>query len=248
MTKYFKNFNFVGYNFGNNEEPVIFNNLTQYVDVLDALKDNISFYNKHTILSGERPDTLSFKLYGTTDYYWTFFLMNDNVRLSGWPLGSEEILDEAKLKYPHQIVQTNDFIAKEFPIGVTVTGNQSGTVGTVVKRNLELGQIVLETVGGNNFNSTETISYITVDGVTHTATLFSQSAQYNGVHHYEDADGVWQEPDLYSFDTVNSSWLPVTYRDRLNNKNEELKEIIVLKPSVISKIVEEFSNLHKQVV
>ena len=34
MTKYFKNFNFVGYNFGNNEEPVIFNNLTQYVDVL----------------------------------------------------------------------------------------------------------------------------------------------------------------------------------------------------------------------
>jgi hypothetical protein len=89
-TKYFKDIGVVNYRFGDNESSVLFNNLTQYIDVIDGLKDNISFYNKYTIVSGDRPDTLSYKLYGTTDYYWTFFLLNDHIRLSGWPVPTYE--------------------------------------------------------------------------------------------------------------------------------------------------------------
>ena len=73
MARFFKNFDIIDYRFGDNEPPVLFNNISQYVDMVDQLKDNVSFYNKYTIVAGERPDTLAYELYGNTDYYWTFY-------------------------------------------------------------------------------------------------------------------------------------------------------------------------------
>jgi|TARA_B100001094_G_C18170426_1_gene794760 hypothetical protein len=256
-TKYFKPFGIVPYRFGDNEPAVIFDNLTQYVDLIDSLKDNISFYNKYTIISGERPDTLSYKLYGTTDYYWTFFLLNDHVRLSGWPVETYNILTEAKSKYPYRMVTTNSNIATSFPVGQIVTGVSSGTQGKIIKRNLDMGQLVIDTSvtpgayfgqypNSVNFDQTETISYISEqDGETFTAALVKASEQYNAVHHYEDANGVHQDLTLFAFDSPNSSWTPVTYRDRLERRNDELKEINVLKDDVVDKVVSEFNNFHR---
>ena len=82
-TNFFKNFEFVQYSFGNREDPVLFNNITQYVDIIDKIKQEVSFLNRYTIVGGDRPDSLSQKLYGTMDYYWTFYLMNDDLRYSG---------------------------------------------------------------------------------------------------------------------------------------------------------------------
>ena len=70
--------------------------------------------------------------------------------------------------------------------------------------------------------------------------------QYNAVHHYEDADGVYQDLTLYDFGTPAASWTAVTYRDRIENRNDDLKEIVVIKPSVINSIVSEFKSLMKQ--
>ena len=47
-TKYFKNFESLAYRFGNLEDPVLFNNLTQYVDLIDEIKSNVAFLNKYT--------------------------------------------------------------------------------------------------------------------------------------------------------------------------------------------------------
>lgn len=257
-TKYFKNFNAVGYNFGDNESPVLFNDLTQYVDVIDSLKDNISFYNQYTIVSGDRPDTLSYKLYGTTDYYWTFFMMNDHLRISGWPIATSDILDQSKLKYPHRIVTTNTDISNTFPVGAIVTGQTSGTIGKIIKRNLDFGQLVIDTsltpgdhfgeeLSLENFGPNETISYISEEGATYLAVLVKESEQYNAVHHYEDADGVWQDLPLHDFANPSSSWTPITYRDRLEQRNDELKQINILKPEVVAKVVSEFNNFHRQV-
>ena len=41
-TKYFKNFESLAYRFGNLEDPVLFNNLTQYVQLIDEIKTNLS--------------------------------------------------------------------------------------------------------------------------------------------------------------------------------------------------------------
>jgi hypothetical protein len=147
-TKYFQNFDPVYYSFGDGEDPVLFNNISLYVDIIDQLKSNAAFYQDYTIVSGERPDTTSFRLYGTPEYYWTFFLLNDKLRESGWPVNNREMLDRAKKAYPHRYIVTKDDIATEpfdFPVGKSVFGRTSDTVGTIVKRNLDLNQLIIDT-------------------------------------------------------------------------------------------------------
>ena len=65
----------------------------RYVDVLDDLVNNFTGYQFIDIQDGERPDQLSMRLYGTPDYYWTFFVMNDFLKdgLRNWPKGSYEL-------------------------------------------------------------------------------------------------------------------------------------------------------------
>ena len=111
------------------------------MDLIDQLKANAAFYQDYTIVSGERPDTTSFRLYGTPEYYWTFYLLNDKLRESGWPVSSTDMLNRAKKAYPHRYILTKDDIATEpfdFPVGKSIFGRTSDTIGTILKRNLLL--------------------------------------------------------------------------------------------------------------
>ena len=136
------------YKFGDETKPAFFPAIDTYVDLLDQVKQDLSFYEDYTILSGERPDTVSQKLYNNPDYGWTFYLMNDHVRESGWPVPQEKIYDLVKVRYPHRTVTTQeDFTSKpfDFPVGKVVTGSVSGTIGTIIRRIPELGQMIIDT-------------------------------------------------------------------------------------------------------
>lgn len=248
-TSYFKKFENIIYRFGDNEDPVLFNRLSQYVSVGEDVLNNDVLYNKYTILSGDRPDTLSYKLYGTTSYYWTFFLMNEHIRESGWPISTYDLLDETKSRYPYRTVTTNDDISSKFPVGQVVTGQSSGTSGTIIRKIPDMGQLVIDTGTEPNlinFSQTEQISYSDGDGNIQTAVLIKESEQFNSVHHYEDTDGIWQDLTLFDFGNPSVSWIPVTYRDRVERRNEQLKEIVVLKPSTVLGIANQFSRLMSQ--
>ena len=262
-TKYFKNFESLAYRFGNLEDPVLFNNLTQYVDLIDEIKTNVAFLNKYTILSGDRPDSLSHKLYGTTDYYWTFYLMNDHLRLSGWPVDTGDLLATAASKYPNKFITFNnrttiggnaEDIAVTFPVGQSVTGASSTTVGTIVKRNLDLGQLFIKITSGTKFTVGEQLQFTNTDGDIISLIVASEGEQYNAVHHYKNTDGKQVDIDPYPgffFDSagekilVTSGLIPVTYRDRLENRNDELKTIIVIRPDSIDKVVADFNKALK---
>jgi hypothetical protein len=60
----------------------------RHVDVNDVLIDDASTYTYYEIKNGERPDTVSSRLYGTPDYYWTFFVANETLKsgLNSWPM------------------------------------------------------------------------------------------------------------------------------------------------------------------
>lgn len=159
-SKYFNPFRRVKYRFGDNEPPTIMQDLSQYVDLVDQVKENLAFAEDYTILSGERPDTVSTKLYGTDSYYWTFFLFNDHIREQGWPIANEKIRALAKERYPHRIVTTKDDIASQpygFSVGQKVQGATSGTIGTILQRRLDMGQLVIDTTNTVT-SSTRTIS------------------------------------------------------------------------------------------
>ena len=114
MPRFFKNFDIIDYRFGDNEPPVLFNNITQYVDMVDQLKDNVSFYNKYTIVAGERPDTLAYELYGNTDYYWTFYLMNDHIRESGFRFPITNFLNMQRKDFHTELLQHNQTLQLTF--------------------------------------------------------------------------------------------------------------------------------------
>jgi hypothetical protein len=247
-TSYFSNFATVGYSFGNAEDAVAFNRLNQYVSVLQTTLDNITLFEKYTVISGERPDTLSYKLYGTTDHYWSFYLVNEHIRESGWAIPSYDLLDEAKARYPHRTITTNDDISTDngsferFPVGQVVTsGNVSGTI---IRKIPEMGQIIIDT-GGTAIVDTR-LHYSPTEGNEIDVTIIAESAQYDSVHHYEDADGVHQDLTLFDFGTVGASLIPVTYRDRLNARNDELKEIVIIKPSAIDSVATQFKQEMKK--
>ena len=46
---YFTNFSNISYNFGDEPDPVTFQNISIYADIIDQIKDDITFANKYTI-------------------------------------------------------------------------------------------------------------------------------------------------------------------------------------------------------
>jgi len=247
---YFQRFPFVNYNFGDNEANTIFPNITAYIDIVDQIKDEVSFYEKYTILDGDRPDIVSQMLYDTPDYHWTFFFMNDGLRESGWPLSEREMRALVKKRYPHRTVTTQSNIASNFLPGDFVIGKTSGTTGRVIERNLDLGQIVIasdknEAGLNNNFGQTEQIAAGTTaeEQAVNTATLISESQQFNAPLYYKNSSGDIVDIDPYNQTT--SGLVPTTIMEDNINFNDRLKEIIVIKPSRIVSVVSEYFKLLK---
>ena len=74
------------------------------VDVNDTLSQDASAYTLYDIPNGARPDTVSQLLYDSTDYYWTFFILNDHLKngYNSWPMSSstlEKYIDDKYKKY-----------------------------------------------------------------------------------------------------------------------------------------------------
>lgn len=247
---YFQRFPFVEYNFGDNEANTVFPNITSYIDIIDQLKNEVAFYEKYTILDGDRPDVVSQKLYGTPDYHWTFFFMNDGLRESGWPLPERDMRELVKKRYPHRTVTTESTIAANFLPGSFITGKTSGTTGRVVERNLDLGQIVIasdQNAAGlnNNFGQTEQIVAGTTaeEQAINTANLISESQQFNAPLYYKNSSGDIVDIDPYNQTT--SGLIPTTIMEDNIEFNDKLKDIIVIKPSSILAVVSNYFKLLK---
>ena len=247
MSNFFRQFPIVDYTFGEETSTNRFQNLSTYIDLFDQVQDGVPFYEKYTILDYDRPDTLSFKLYGTTDYHWTFFLLNHHMREGGWPVTNMEVYSLAQTYYPHVTVVTEDPISTTFFVGTEVTSTSTGITGTVIERNLDMGQIVICTGGCDGgsdpqFEDGEQLQYFDteVDAVR-SLTIMSQSPQYLAAHHYEDTDGL--TVDINPYDQQNVGYNKITELERLQRRNDELKQIKVLKKSNIDGIVGEYFAL-----
>ena len=237
---YFNNFSNISYNFGDEPDPVIFQNISLYADIIDQIKDNITFANLHTIQEGFRPDQVSIQLYDTPLHYWTFYLLNDNLREQGWPLPNQELITYIQKSFPNTTVNTRDGdLANKFKIGQTITGNTSGLSGKVIRRNLDLGQIVVEgnisfTSGGEIFTSTNS------SDVEETLVSVSAEREYLSESHYVDGTGtiVDIDPEVGPGALLTGK----THQDVYHSVNESLRQIKVIKPDLINGIVTSFKK------
>ena len=245
---YINNFPFVSYKFGNNEKPVAFQNISVYADVIDQIKDNVNTYQDYTVLENMRPDQVSFELYGITNYYWTFYILNDKLREQGWPLSQADLVEQAKKDFSGTTLVTatnlvNDqltatgAVRDKFVVGSAVQGQSSAVTGVIKKINYDLGQVIVE--GSKSFSAGETILLSSDVNVSFVAT--NVTAEHLSIHHYEDGNNNYV--DLVGSDGVvditgGASNTAITQLDRYVKQNDNLKQIKILRPGVAGGIVD----------
>jgi hypothetical protein len=231
---YFKFFESRYYKFGDEITLQPFQNLSLYADVVDQIKDDIAFYNKREIQEYQRPDQLSFELYDTPNYHWTFYLMNDNIKQNGWPLSNREINLKALKDYPDKVLTVREDISTIFSVGQTIRGQRSGTTAVIKHRDLDLGKITIHKLSGS-FRAGETIFSTNIDGEEESIIFRSITDEHLSPHHYIDATGAWV--DINPFQERGANEIPVTNLDYLLEQNEALKSIRVIKPSLIEDVI-----------
>lgn len=263
MSNYFFNFPITQYSFGNNEQDVLFQKLNTYIDLFDQARDQITAYQLYNIQEFERPDTVSFNLYGTPNYGWTFFLMNDNIRKQGWPLSNLDLFEQQKIYYPNIVLTTDQNIGYVDNIRVgdeIALFTDTTQTGFVRKIDYDLGQIYIERDEFFTVSTGRIIRRFADVDATLTVPFDSQLRQYDATFQWQDASGNYVEIlDSVSkhvdndgdptFDRLRfkdtSTLTKVTYGGKLLEQNLQQKRIKVIKPESIEKFVNEFNRLLK---
>tara|TARA_Y100001937_G_C7134374_1_gene339174 strand:- start:4490 stop:5428 length:939 start_codon:yes stop_codon:yes gene_type:complete len=138
-------------------------NIFRSVRAIPEFIDEFSSYKLYDVINGERPDIISQKLYNTTEFYWTFFVINDFLHdgYRAWPMSQENLLEYLSKQYEGFVVTTNpepildadglddyshDSIAGKFDLGETVFGSISGAKGTLTKKDSDMNQLIIQDV------------------------------------------------------------------------------------------------------
>ena len=108
----------------------------RHVDVNETLIDDLTNYRFYDIKDGERPDIVSYKLYGSPEYHWSFFIINEKLNnMNDWPRSYQEQSTYIDRKYdeysvleflPNQEVLENKYPAQVIPSSVTVSNLPDG--------------------------------------------------------------------------------------------------------------------------
>jgi len=235
---YFNNFPQTSYKFGNENYEVSFPNLTVYSEILDEIKSSGVFYTEYYIKQGTRPDQVSYELYDNPKHHWTFYLLNDKIREQGWPLDYDNLQVKIKENFPNTTIVTRNEIYDKFLVGKTFTGLTSETTATVIKRNLDLGQIVVS--GTKTFTDGELL----VDEDDNTITLNSATPEKDSIIFYRDANK--EIIDIDPFTGPSEGATGVTHSEYFDEQTTEMRHIIVLKPEVLERVVNEFRRVVTQ--
>ena len=239
--EYFRNFPRVDYKFGDEFEKSgggdtifeITHDLGAYVDIIDNVRQNASFYSKYYIVENDRPDIVSQKIYGTPAYHWTFFMMNDNIRQFGWPLSINELDDKVKRDFPHQYIETRSDLTGIFLVGERAVGAQSSGNGIILKRNLDIGTIVVDSP--QPFQQGEQASVATYSGITQAISVNATGFEYNMPRYYKNSSN--EQVDIDPAVGPGALLTEVTQYDHYIEENDKLKTISVIRPDAINDVV-----------
>lgn len=234
----------ISYKFGNLKSDYEFTNLSVYADLIDSIKDDSTVYSFVTIQDGERPDLLSYRLYGNSSLHWTFLFLNDQSRCGSWSLSYSDLNDYLEELLPGQCLVCRDTevddddrtileMITRFPVGAAVYGSVSGAIGEVYSRNPNLAQIFVNVTSGT-FVAGENITNALVSP-TQSLTVTSISTSINATHSYEDADGeIVDIPPNTGI--VPAGYVEITHRDYYEEKNSTLASVKVLKESIVDTV------------
>ena len=258
---FFKQFPKVEYDF--NRRGVVQNmvDMFRHVKPLPTFLDDISAYRFYEIINGERPDVVSTRLYGTPDFYWTFFVVNDFLHdgYRAWPMSQEQLLKYMETEYNGFAIETHPTISSEllnslagrFTLGETITGASSNATGTLTKKNIDMSQLVVQNVTGAYIGSLVGISNTTEKIIgsstgdfvdTHRVFKYADAPYY----YYREEDTTLKQPVSNAKHVVggvdDSDLAFVSNRTHEFELNEERSKIRYVDPNYIAQFVDAFKT------
>ena len=261
---YFRYFETINYRFGDNNTTDPFQNISLYSTILDQIKDESTAYRLVQIRDGERPDVLSQRLYGTPDFHWSFYLLNQKIRDQGWPLSQQDLFAKMEKDIPGECIVSfgstiNDNGNKQhntvgcFPIGTNVIGTSSGATGTVYAKNPLLGQVFINKTNNISFIVGENIQSVASPlnsveiGIVHDPAYFAIRSVEDGNGNNIDVDysvdfrtindgGVFDDPTNRNIYSETNPYSKVTFYEYYVSENDNLSRIKTLIPSVATQV------------
>ena len=237
--------------------------MTKVIDIFRFVKtnqkftDELALYSYYEIQEGNRPDVVSQLLYGTPEYYWTFFIINEHLRtgLSSWPLSSQQFERYMGEEYsgivitcrPRYVVDGDGLLqsienslADRFKIGESVIGFISGATAVISAKDPSSQHLTLTDVVGT-FQENEIIrGNTTQDYVTSYRVYDRQLAP----HHWEDGNGRTVNNLSYiSGGTPEIQLNLVTNREYEQNLNDQRSKIRVIREPRIFEFADAYQEL-----
>lgn len=235
---YFSNFQTIPYDLNGDGVYDEVTNLTSFVSASAQLLNNQTFYNFIQIQDGERVEQLSQRLYNTTAYYWTFLVVNPNIKniWNDWPKNSAQLLDYSIYKYADFAALacpcTDDLLGK-FIVGEYIQGVLSGAIAQLLAVHTNDKYITIKHISGEFREEGEDLFGLeSSDTVTATEVV---SRAFAPAYHVDDSTGDITAPRLAGTHKVTN----FEHETYLNDTNRYIRAI---KPDMIESFVNEYQR------
>jgi len=257
---FFKQFPKVEYDFNQTGVKQNMVDIYRHVKPLPTFLDSFSAYNFYEIRNGERPDIVSTRLYGTPEFYWTFFVVNDFLHdgYRAWPMSQEQLQKYMEKEYNGFAIETNpkttnnfeDSLSGRFTLGETITGATSGATGTLTKKNIDMSQLIVQNVTGAFIGElvgiTNTSELITGSTSADTVSTYRVFKYADAPYYYYNENDADKKPVTNAVHVdggvADSDVAYVTNRDNEFNLNEDRSKIRYVDPNYIGQFIDSFKK------
>lgn len=237
---YFDNFPTLSYTF---ESGVTIDVRDIFIKVNASQKNfkNVVHYERYNIKEGERPDVVAAKLYGNSDLYWTFYLVNNFDNFGQWYMGSGEFEKYLGQKYQGQWLNASvstDIVSYNFDSNPPKS--EKFLLGEIVSSGAKQAK-VLKLDPTHKRVMVDAESFTANDIVTGSVssksfTVSSVSKTIDGVCYYENDSGIRVNVPTAGYD-------PVTFYTKEFNDNESKRAIKFINPKNINNVISDLEDL-----
>ena len=100
MSRYFADFPKMLYDIKGNNKYKLVPDIFRRIKTRNKIKHNITLLEDYDVTDGERPETVAYKMYGSTDFFWVVCMINDIENpYYDWPLSNLQFENYMKDKY-----------------------------------------------------------------------------------------------------------------------------------------------------
>lgn len=101
MPKYFKYYPSTLYNFDDNTSTFdVVTNIMSKVSFEEEFKNNSVIYYEYSVVDGETPESLAYKIYDSSERHWIILALNNIINpLTDWPIEQRSLVNIIDKKY-----------------------------------------------------------------------------------------------------------------------------------------------------